>query len=397
MKYTIGTPTCTERERPGAAFALNRNYPNPFHLATTVRYTLLRPGPVWLGVYDLLGREVVRLMDGLAAAGSHQARVEARGVYLFGLTTSLHSRLEHMADTLDWTNDSRSFSQRYGYDPRPECMRLGHLSFAARTAAYNVVYDMIATAGDWGSNVTRPMPRVCRCAIASCLLKPMREVNLLRNEVFSVVEDIMLERPFNKMLDLLEFLANYSEVREVQGARWLNTRLKQLPHDINAAFDQYGAAYLFCTSRQPFRVFPRTSEAQGVAVQNAVATLHGQKLAASVTHLREAAAHLNSGEFADAIADSIHAVESVARFFDKNAGRTLGPAIDSLRKQGVLKHPALAHAIKLLYGYTCDQEGIRHALVFKGEANVDMNEAMFMFGACASLAAYLANACASEC
>ena len=94
-----------------------------------------------------------------------------------------------------------------------------------------------------------------------------------------------------------------------------------------------------------------------------------------------------------AIADSIHAVESVARFFDPESNQTLGPAIDSLLENGVLKHPALARAIKSLYGYTSDEEGIRHALVFADKANVDMKEAMFMFGACASLAAYLANVC----
>ena len=100
MKYTIGTPTGADRERPGATFALEQNYPNPFHPATTVRYTLSRPGPVRLAVYDLLGREVVRLKDGLAAAGTHQARVEARGwasgVYLYRLTTPEGSAARRM-------------------------------------------------------------------------------------------------------------------------------------------------------------------------------------------------------------------------------------------------------------------------------------------------------------
>ena len=100
MKYTIGTPTSSERERPGATFALEQNYPNPFHPATTVRYTLSRPGPVRLAVYDLLGREVARLKDGLAAAGAHQARVEARGwasgVYLYRLTTPEGSATRRM-------------------------------------------------------------------------------------------------------------------------------------------------------------------------------------------------------------------------------------------------------------------------------------------------------------
>ena len=92
-----------DRRRAGAScwtFALEQNYPNPFHPATTVRYTLSQAGPVRLAVYDLLGREVVRLKDGLAAAGGHQARVEAggwaSGVYLYRLTTPEGSATRRM-------------------------------------------------------------------------------------------------------------------------------------------------------------------------------------------------------------------------------------------------------------------------------------------------------------
>ena len=40
-------------------------------------------------------------------------------------------------------------------------------------------------------------------------------------------------------------------------------------------------------------------------------------------------------------------------------------------------------------GYTSDEQGIRHALLEQGSANVGLEEALFMFGACASFAAYL--------
>ena len=37
------------------------------------------------------------------------------------------------------------------------------------------------------------------------------------------------------------------------------------------------------------------------------------------------------------------------------------------------------------YGYTNDEQGIRHALLNKDAAEVGLDEALFMFGACASL------------
>ena len=43
------------------------------------------------------------------------------------------------------------------------------------------------------------------------------------------------------------------------------------------------------------------------------------------------------------------------------------------------------------HGYTYDEQGIRHALTDQAAADVGLDEAMFMFGACASFAAYLTN------
>ena len=54
-----------------------------------------------------------------------------------------------------------------------------------------------------------------------------------------------------------------------------------------------------------------------------------------------------------------------------------------------MKHSALKQAFDRLYGYTNTEQGIRHALLDKGAADVGLNEAIFMFGACASFAAYL--------
>ncbi len=46
-----------------AHFRLEQNYPNPFNASTTLRFETPRQGRVELIVYDLRGREVVRLLD----------------------------------------------------------------------------------------------------------------------------------------------------------------------------------------------------------------------------------------------------------------------------------------------------------------------------------------------
>jgi hypothetical protein len=44
-----------------------------------------------------------------------------------------------------------------------------------------------------------------------------------------------------------------------------------------------------------------------------------------------------------------------------------------------------------LYGYTSDEQGIRHPMLDDGTANVDETDAIFMIGACAAFISYLIN------
>lgn len=73
---------------------LSQNYPNPFTLKTTIRYTMPAAGPVRLVVYDVLGREVARLVDGFQTAGTYTAYFDAAGLgtglYLYVLEAGPH-------------------------------------------------------------------------------------------------------------------------------------------------------------------------------------------------------------------------------------------------------------------------------------------------------------------
>jgi len=75
-----GSPELPQR------FTLHPNFPNPFNPSTEIRYDIPSAGPVRVVVYDMLGREVVRLFDGVQFAGQHAARWNASnassGVYL---------------------------------------------------------------------------------------------------------------------------------------------------------------------------------------------------------------------------------------------------------------------------------------------------------------------------
>ncbi|MFC1481384.1 T9SS type A sorting domain-containing protein [Candidatus Neomarinimicrobiota bacterium] len=53
------------------SYKLGQNYPNPFNPATNILFTIPQSGPVSLTIYDLLGRPVTTLFDGVKQAGVH--------------------------------------------------------------------------------------------------------------------------------------------------------------------------------------------------------------------------------------------------------------------------------------------------------------------------------------
>jgi xylan 1,4-beta-xylosidase len=74
------------------SFSLEQNYPNPFNASTHIRFSLPRESDVILGIYDILGREVVSLVDNRSmSAGTHSVLFDAAelssGIYLYRLET----------------------------------------------------------------------------------------------------------------------------------------------------------------------------------------------------------------------------------------------------------------------------------------------------------------------
>jgi hypothetical protein len=55
------------------SFVLGQNYPNPFNPSTTIPYVLQEPSLVNLTVYDIAGREIRRISEGMVSAGEHAA------------------------------------------------------------------------------------------------------------------------------------------------------------------------------------------------------------------------------------------------------------------------------------------------------------------------------------
>ncbi len=73
-------------------YQLNQNYPNPFNPTTSISYTMKEKDHVTLIVFDILGKEVARLVDGIQAEGEHSVNFDGSslpsGMYIYQLKGS---------------------------------------------------------------------------------------------------------------------------------------------------------------------------------------------------------------------------------------------------------------------------------------------------------------------
>lgn len=73
------------------SYNLSQNYPNPFNPSTIISYQIPKAGLVNLKVYDILGREVVELVNKVQSSGNYQVEFNAsnlpNGVYIYRLQT----------------------------------------------------------------------------------------------------------------------------------------------------------------------------------------------------------------------------------------------------------------------------------------------------------------------
>ena len=92
----IGTESVQVKALP-TSFALSNNRPNPFNPGTTISYEVPQAAHITLTVYNLLGQEVIRLLDEVRQPGRYTLTWNGRntrqsgvasGIYLYRVTSS---------------------------------------------------------------------------------------------------------------------------------------------------------------------------------------------------------------------------------------------------------------------------------------------------------------------
>ena len=271
-----------------------------------------------------------------------------------------------------------TFSQAYGYEELPRPLKLGEIDRESRVKLWNQFYNHLVSMVDGIEFYEEEMfaaRTIFHFLHTEFYVNTVNTLVLSSKHLAYEYESMFMNYPFNKVFDLLLAVMRHPDC------------LRTFPESVSQVFRECRLAYVLDVGPPP-TIYPSATPQEGENILRANAELIGEGLVGAVSHLRQAADCVNRGDHSGAVRESIHAVESTARHFDPNA-KTLNPALNALEGGGTL-HPALKKAFSNLYGFTSDEQGIRHALIDNSQPNVGQDEAVFMLGACASFSSYLA-------
>jgi hypothetical protein len=83
-----------------AGYSLSQNYPNPFNASTRIGYRLPQQSAVTIEIFDILGRQVGKIQEGLRQAGYHQVTWDSNdlssGIYFYRLQADNHIETKKM-------------------------------------------------------------------------------------------------------------------------------------------------------------------------------------------------------------------------------------------------------------------------------------------------------------
>lgn len=265
-----------------------------------------------------------------------------------------------------------SFSQRYGLAPIKE-IQINDIDVILFNRLWNVFYNeecsdnILDTLG-----VINVVEYLLDCF--GFTYKHPYNINV-KNENIEKLKNFLNDSEWYIVYDWLEKYINYfhsdSERIYIEGK-------------INKVLSEEKAGYRMIDGL----ITPITSELELNSLSKSMST----KFEPVNTHFRKALelySKRKNPDYENSIKESISAVEAICCIITGTNGAqaTLGKALKKLKDNGVYIHTAMESAFSSLYGYTSDENGIRHGATYASK--VEAEDAKFMMISCSAFVNYL--------
>lgn len=257
-----------------------------------------------------------------------------------------------------------SFSERHGYTEARSVVQREGLDEETRIAVWNVV---AALPGVFEELTWDPMRRDDTSGPGTVAALWAKDFKRPRDEqppfgkFWKLVKAKILDEFWYNVLDLIEAVSTRLEQNTTATLDGLPNRFREACND---TFESYLVGYRFIGME--LTPVDSTAEAESItSALDATDTIGGARHA--LDRAVELLADRQKPDYPNSIKESISAVEAVVK---KVTGEgTLGAGLGKLEGAGLTIHPALKATWVKMYGWTSDDDGIRHGGIEAADAD----------------------------
>ena len=174
---------------------------------------------------------------------------------------------------------------------------------------------------------------------------------------------------------IYDFLEKYINIVD-------DSKKEKMEKDFNAILEQEGSQYRLIKGI----VTPIISKTEIDEIEKASSS-EFESVNIHLSKALELFANREKPDYENSIKESITAVEAMCCIITEDNKASLGKALSKLKDKGIHIHPGLEAGFKAIYGYTSDEDGIRHGGVEFINANAE--DARYMLVSCSSFVNYL--------
>lgn len=268
------------------------------------------------------------------------------------------------------------FSEKYGYKPEKK-IQFNEVSQILRNRIWNLFYQEEIQAGGLASerlamalNGVQTMEAKVADRLGFVVNMSGKDQNLL-----GIIQGYLTrDCQWYELYDFIDL--HLSCLNDLK----LKTRIRQY----NELLEQEKSGYRVVCEE----VTPITDPVEIASIENASTT----PFVSVNQHIRKALelyADIKSPDYENSVKESISAVEAMCCIITGITGSqaTLGAAIKKLKENNVHIHGAMEKAFLSLYGYTSDENGIRHGGI--DFTSVPAEDAKYMLVSCSAFVNYL--------
>ena len=281
------------------------------------------------------------------------------------------------------------FSDRNGIKPENIEIQLKDFDKRTRVQLQNMMNNMYAKTYNYGLNEwDSEIQEFFRYVLGDIYAEPTDvQKRYYATDIFLIINNTINKDSYDEVLTVIEALVQYwdsymQKWRPDYYIEYYGYVDSSLYEEANEVFEKEYIGYRFIDEK----ITPISDKYEVAAVNEALQNIY-QPVREHISKANSLLADRENPDYENSIKESISAVEAICEIITGESG-TLGKLLTKVEQKGVYIHSALQSAYKVLYGYTSDASGIRHARKLGG-VDSTFAEAKYMLVACSAFVNYL--------